>query len=193
MFYSYESDKWEVIMPKIYFYAILIFILYFFGFILNLGYKHYILMLLTITISWFAYAKFLGLKGKETLYALDFLAKPLQTLISLLMWILCVGFMCNFFEIKRDKWLIPTTLINWGAFITGTLLLIIIFVIIGYLRKVHKPQKLIEHEKEEKLEKLVDDFVEKHKDDTILEIDKLRAENEALKKKLQENSENNND
>ena len=111
-------------------------------------------MLLIITILWFAYAKFLGLKGKETLYALDFLAKPLQTLISLLIWILCVGFMCNFFEIKRDKWLMPTTLINWGAFITGTLLLSTIFAIIGYLRKGHKPEKLIDFEKEKLKEEL---------------------------------------
>lgn len=54
-----------------------------------------------------------------------------------------------------------------------------------HLEQENKQKREAIKEKEAKLEKLVDDFVEKHKDDTILEIDKLKAENEALKKQLE--------
>lgn len=54
------------------------------------------------------------------------------------------------------------------------------------LEKENKEKKEAIKAKKAELEKLVDDFVEKQKDETISEIEKLKAENEALKKQLQD-------
>lgn len=104
---------------------------------------------------------------------------------------------------------------TWTYIITTLLFFISIVAIIGYFGKGHKPQKLIDEEleeklsnlsidelkeikdnleqendklrakKEEKLREIVDEFVEECKEETMSEIEKLKIENEALKKQLQ--------
>lgn len=204
MFHTYESDKWEVkeiIMAMAGILAapflILDFIIRFFY---KFGANHFVLTILVIAICWFIFAKFLGLKGRECLYAPTYLGEVIQLILLVLLYFMFAGFIgynildYNSFNklSSKEAWVI----FGIFSFVIGAM-----FV----LRHGHKPQDLmgldelkeikdnleaendkLRAKKEEKLREVVDEFIEEQKEKDISEIEKLKAENEALKKKLQE-------
>ncbi|HDX6244508.1 TPA: hypothetical protein RPW20_000723 [Campylobacter fetus subsp. venerealis] len=139
-------------MPMVFVYGLFFVAIYCIDNILNFGYKHYFLAFLLIAIPWYIYAKFLGLKGRECLWAPDFLLVGFRTLVAIAILVMCVGFMFNFFH--QDLPIFAETVFPWKQIISGILLFSGIFISLGYVREGHKPEKLIDFKNDNLKEEL---------------------------------------
>lgn len=216
MFYAYESDKWEVIVMATAGILALPFIIFdiIIKFFYKIGANHFILSVSIIVICWYIFAKFLGLKGREILYASDYLGGVLQFIFLAIFYFIIAGFIGNFILDFNWGFYALSKQVRWNIFYFYLFFLAVIL----FLRYGHKPNDLksenksseeldedldklkaklkeIEEENEKmrngemptQIKEMVNDLIEKNKKEEVInEIEKLKAENEALKKQLQD-------